>query len=1081
MAIETRIRPGLSPEDAVRVAAGRFDIDATAARELPSERDQNFLLETASAGRYVLKLAHAGEDRVVLDFQNRMLEHLGPSEVPVSRVVSAVNGEEIVEVPGDGVAFPTRLLTWLPGTVLARVRPQLPELLWRVGAFLGRVDRALESFSHPAQARRLYWDLQRAGEEIRSRLDGVADPGRRALLEGLTGRHLDRLEPLVPALRTSVIHGDANDHNVLISELDPGARQPDGRPDRRVTGLLDFGDAVHSYTVGDPAIAAAYAMLGKADPLTAAATLVAGYDEIHRLRDEEIAALFPLMILRLCTSVAVSAQQQAREPDLEYLSISETSAWDLLSRFEDEAGDFPHFLFRHACGREPVPGGRKVARWLEEHGGGAASVVGTDAGPVRLASTRVHVFDFSVTSTEFGLEPEPGDAAGWTEAIFRRMPAGIQIGVGRYDEVRPWYAAAGFEAPSEGAPEWRTVHLGIDLFLEAGTPVFAPFDAVVHSVADNDAPLDYGPTVILEHRVGTGEAAPARQEPHGGDAAPDHLVFWTLYGHLSPGVLDALAPGQALGAGEAFARIGDYPRNGNWASHLHFQLLLHPLGSRGDFSGVARPSQRELWKALSPDPNLLLRIDDGAPGAPVVPPPGLGHDEILERRNDHLGPNLSVAYQRPLEIVRGRGRYLYDAAGQPYLDCVNNVPHVGHSHPRVVAAGQRQMGLLNTNTRYLHDTIVEYAERLLALFPESLSRVYFVCTGSEANELALRMARTHTGRDDVVVVEGGYHGNTSTLVDVSHYKFAGPGGQGPPDWVHVTPLPDPYRGRFRAGPEPARAAPGTGGTGTARGPAGAADLGRRYADEVGRVVAEAASRGRPPAAFLAEPLIGCGGQIVPPPGWLAGAYEQVRAAAGVCIADEVQVGFGRVGTHVWAFESQDVVPDIVTLGKPMGNGHPLAAVVTTAGIAGSFDTGMEYFNTFGGNPVSCAIGMAVLDVLEDEGLQANARRVGGHLLHELTALKADHPLIGDVRGLGLYLGVELVADPDTRPPATGMAQRVKERLRDHRILLSTDGPDHNVLKIKPPMVFSEADADRLVDTLDRILTEDEFAARDRIP
>jgi ethanolamine-phosphate phospho-lyase len=355
-----------------------------------------------------------------------------------------------------------------------------------------------------------------------------------------------------------------------------------------------------------------------------------------------------------------------------------------------------------------------------------------------------------------------------------------------------------------------------------------------------------------------------------------------------------------------------------------------------------------------------------------------------------------------------------------------------------------------------------------------------VCTGSEANELALRMARTATGREDVVVVEGGYHGHTSTLIDVSHYKFAGRGGRGAPDWVHVTPLPDPYRGRFRAGPGP-RVRAGGGGDGGAGGPRveylPADGLGSRYANEVGRIVAEAEARGRPPAAFLAEPLIGCGGQIVPPPGWLSGACAHVRAAGGVCIADEVQVGFGRVGTHMWAFESQSAVPDIVTLGKPIGNGHPLAAVVTTDAIADAFDTGMEYFNTFGGNPVSCAIGLAVLDVLEEEGLQEHARAVGDHLLRDLTALKGDHPLIGDVRGLGLYLGVELVSDPDARAPATALARRAKERLRDHRILLSTDGPDDNVLKIKPPMIFSIADADRLVGTLDRILREDEFASR----
>jgi 4-aminobutyrate aminotransferase-like enzyme len=251
-------------------------------------------------------------------------------------------------------------------------------------------------------------------------------------------------------------------------------------------------------------------------------------------------------------------------------------------------------------------------------------------------------------------------------------------------------------------------------------------------------------------------------------------------------------------------------------------------------------------------------------------------------------------------------------------------------------------------------------------------------------------------------------------------------------------------------------------------------LGHRYADEVRKVLTLMRAEGRAPAAFFCESMLGCGGQIVLPEGYLSEAFEFVRTAGGVCVADEVQVGFGRVGSHFWAFQTQGVVPDIVTLGKPMGNGHPVGAVITTREIADSFVTGMEYFNTYGGNPVSCAIGLAVLDVMEEERLQENARIVGGYLLQGLRRLGDRFPLIGDVRGLGLYIGVELVKDRSTRSPATVEADRLKERLREHRLLLSTDGPQHNVLKIKPPLVFTRADANRLVETMARILEEDEF-------
>jgi 4-aminobutyrate aminotransferase-like enzyme len=365
------------------------------------------------------------------------------------------------------------------------------------------------------------------------------------------------------------------------------------------------------------------------------------------------------------------------------------------------------------------------------------------------------------------------------------------------------------------------------------------------------------------------------------------------------------------------------------------------------------------------------------------------------------------------------------------------------------------MAVLTTNTRYLHEHLVRYAERLTSTLPQPLRVCYFVNSGSEANELALRLARAHTGERDVVVLEAGYHGNTSTLVEVSPYKFDGPGGAGAPPWVHKVPMPDTYRGPFRRDDELA---------------------GMKYAQAVRDAVGRVRQGGRRPSAFLCESILSCGGQIVLPPGYLAEAYRHVRAAGGVCIADEVQVGFGRVGSHMWAFETQGVVPDVVTMGKPIGNGHPIGAVVTTPEIAASFTNGMEYFNTFGGNPVSCAIGLEVLDVMAREGLQVRAGAVGSHLLARLAEVGARHSIIGDVRGLGLFAGVELVIDSARPMPATRHAGYVANRMRDRGVLLSTDGPDNNVLKIKPPLCFTEADADRLADTLDGVLRESAVTA-----
>ncbi|QBG36049.1 aminotransferase class III-fold pyridoxal phosphate-dependent enzyme [Litorilituus sediminis] len=423
---------------------------------------------------------------------------------------------------------------------------------------------------------------------------------------------------------------------------------------------------------------------------------------------------------------------------------------------------------------------------------------------------------------------------------------------------------------------------------------------------------------------------------------------------------------------------------------------------------------------------------------------GKSKQDIIAYRKKHLGKTLSLSYQQPLKIVRGQGAYLYDEQGNGYLDMVNNVCHVGHCHPKVVAAGQAQMAHLNTNTRFLHDNIVNYAEKLLATMPEELSVCMLVNSGSEANELAFRLAKNYTQGSELLVVDGAYHGNTNACIEASPYKFDGPGGLGAQDYVHTVELPDPYRGKYQGN---------------------TVENAKRYADSVAETLANIAKQGKKPSAFICESLQGVAGQIIMPDGYLSQVYRHVRAAGGVCIADEVQVGFGRVGSHMWAFETQNVVPDIVTLGKPIGNGHPMAAVITTQAIADAFVNGMEYFNTFGGNPVSCAIGASVLDVIKEEDLQQHALTTGNYFIEQLRQVQNEFDLIGDVRGLGLFIGVELVEDRATKQPATEKTGQLVEFFKEQQILLSTEGRFYNILKIKPPLAFNQADADKFIQVL----------------
>jgi 4-aminobutyrate aminotransferase-like enzyme/Ser/Thr protein kinase RdoA (MazF antagonist) len=740
--------PRLTTADAVRLARELYQLDATA-EPLPSERDQNFLLRGGGGRRYVLKIANAREDPRILDLQDQALAHLAASDTGLVWPKLRPDGSGSAITLSDG--HMVRLLTWVDGVCLAKVQPHRPELLASLGRALANVDLAFERFSHPAAHRELYWDLQQAAT-ARPHLALLPEP-RRVLVEPFLDACIGVDFARLPQ---SVIYNDANDYNVLVAA--------DGS---RVTAFLDFGDMVHSATVCDLAIALAYAMLDKVDPIAAAAQIVAAYQAVRPLTEGETQALYPLAAGRLAMSVCYAAWQLGQAPGNEYLNISNRPAWALLEH---------------------------LARLPE----------------------------------------------GWPEEVFRRACAG-------------------------------------------------------------------------EKR------------------------------------------------------------------------------------------------------------------------------DLLADRRKHLGPSLSISYSQPLHIIRGWRQNLYDAGGREYLDCVNNVAHVGHCHPRVTRAAAKQSELLNTNTRYLHEYLNEYLERLTATLPEPLRVAYLVCSGSEANELALRLARAHTGRRGVIVVDTAYHGNTNALVEISPYKFNGPGGAGKPDYVEVAPMPDVYRGLYR-GP----------------------DAGSQYA----RHVAEAARSGET-AAFFCESALGCGGQVVPPPGFLREAFEAVRAAGGVCIADEVQTGFGRAGSHFWMFEQHGVVPDIVTMGKPIGNGHPIGAVVTTPEIARSFASGMEYFNTFGGNPVSCAVGLAVLDVIRDEALQQNALETGDYLRRALREIS--HALIGDVRGSGLFLGIELVRDPQSREPADREAAEVVNRMKERGVLLSTDGPFHNVIKIKPPLVFSRADADRLANQLGELL------------
>ncbi|MEY8843284.1 aspartate aminotransferase family protein [Cribrihabitans sp. XS_ASV171] len=419
---------------------------------------------------------------------------------------------------------------------------------------------------------------------------------------------------------------------------------------------------------------------------------------------------------------------------------------------------------------------------------------------------------------------------------------------------------------------------------------------------------------------------------------------------------------------------------------------------------------------------------------------------LMERRANLLGPNVSTFYEEPVHLVKGEGVWLWDAQGRKYLDCYNNVPHVGHCHPRVVEAIATQVATLNTHTRYLHEGILDYVEALTDTFASPLDTAILTCTGSEANDIALRMAQAVTGNMGVIATDHTYHGNTMAVSQLSRTNPP-PGGY----WDHMAfvPAPDSYRP--------------LGGEG---GQAHAQAFAQAVQDQIDAL----AERGHGLSCLIICPYFANEGFPTLEEGWLAPAIAAVRKAGGIVIADEVQPGFGRLGTHFWGHQKAGITPDVVTIGKPMANGHPVGGVVTSPEIMAAFRTSFRYFNTFGGNPVSAAAALATLRVVQEEGLMENARTVGDYAREGLRDLATRHDCIGDVRGSGLFFGAEMVLDRATKEPATAFTKRVANAMRQEGVLLNFLGIHYNALKIRPPMPFSRENADMMLDTLDRVLS-----------
>ncbi len=991
----------VSGQEALKIADDLYDIKGEV-RPLPGEIDFNFKLSDGKHD-YILKISRPGYNPDYVRFQISLLQFLEKGadyQIPAV-ILSKKGATDEIYVDAQGNRRNVRLLNWIDGRPWGTVTPKQLPLYYNLGLAAGRITKTLESFDHPGAHRTFEWDLAQA--EWTHAYWHLFQDEELQLLDHFREKY-EKLK-VYPTLRRSVIHNDVNDNNILVTVED---RNPD------IAAIIDYGDAVYTHTINDLAVAIAYALADATDPLQCASNIVQGYHESFPLVDEELACLYTLIGMRMVISVTKSAINEKEEPENKYLQISDQAAWRVLRLWSQIPENLAYYFFREACGMIPHPKENDFRTWCARN---RCRI--SDLFP-KSGKSGVQLVDMSVGSSWLGHSEEFNDfdlVKYKLSKLDNARPDAVPSG--GYLEVRPFYSTDAYHAELGKS---RTTHLGVDFWLKAGTPVHAVLPGTVFSVHDNSQAKDYGPTLILSHDMGKGNS------------------FFTLYGHLSRSSLTLLKPGQEIKKGDLIGYLGHEEENGNWVPHLHFQLILDMFENTNDFPGVMYPDEIKVWKSICPDPNLLFK--EGALEE-------IAQNEVQYIRNyreQHLGKSLSLSYEKPLHIVRGADVFLINARGQRFLDTVNNVAHVGHENYRVVKAGQQQMALLNTNTRYLHPLINNLTEKLLSKCPPSLSVVHYVNSGSEANELALRMAEVYSGTKNVLAVEVGYHGNTNRCIDVSSYKFEGPGGKGRSEQTFILPLPDTFRGKFY----------GTG-----------AD--QLYAEDAGDEIDRLHDNKKKIGAFLCESILSCGGQMMLPQNYLRNIYQKIRKNGGLCIADEVQVGLGRVGSHFWGFELYDVVPDIITVGKPFGNGHPVAAVICTREVAEAFNNGMEYFNTFGGNPVSCAIALEVLQTIDDQNLQQNARIVGEYFKKQLMSLQQQYPIIGDVRGAGLFLGLEL--NDQSRNPLAEGASYLSNRMREQHVLTSTDGRDHNVIKIKPPLTFTKKHVDRYIETMANVLGE----------
>ncbi|HEY8319644.1 MAG TPA: aminotransferase [Amnibacterium sp.] len=950
-------RPQVTLDAARELAARLFGVTGEAT-ELGSQQDRNVLLD-GPRGRFLLKIGNPAFLPEETAAQNAAMRAVAAHGIACPTPVPTLDGREQAEVELDGRRHIVRLLSFVEGAPLID-RPYLADAVRaELGAVAGRVSEALAPLAGAGFERRLQWDLRHA-EDVVAELRDFVPAERRTLIDAATAAAGAALAPLRELLPLQVVHGDLTDDNVVT---EPG---PDGRP--RITGVIDFGDVAVGWRVAELAVSCSAVFHHRPGSPLAVLPLIAAFDERVPLTDDEIAAIWPLLVLRGATLVVSGEQQVVIDPENDYADSAREREWRMFAvpaAFDTRVATA---AIRRRLGRpvesEPVPAGRPLL-------------------PAVPAVVDLGWSSRALRDGDWLAEPRGTEVRVLAAAAARAGAAATRYGEARLTRSH---------APSATAP--HDVALGIELRVASPQALTAPFPGRI-------TPVEGGLRLV-------GERLELRIDGVDGSAERE------------------VAAGDALGTVDGTAWLQLVAREG---------LVADP-------PRYVPADEAAAWTIRCPDPSTLLGI--------TAAPQEETRASVLRRREGSYSTLQSHYYADPPRIERGWREFLIDTDGRHLVDMVNNVTALGHGHPRIAAAAADQWSMLNTNSRFSYGAVGDLSERLLATVPAPFDTVLLVNSGSEAVDLALRLARAFTGRPDVLCVQESYHGWTVASDAVSTALSDNPlAGETRPEWVHVVDAPNAYRGRHRG-----------------------EDAGARYAADAVMEIDRLAAAGTPLGAFIAEPRNGNAGAIEVPPGYLAAVSAAVRRHGGVWIDDEVQVGYGRQGDVFWGYQQHEgVLPDVITVAKAMGNGHPLGAVITRREIADALAAQGSFFSSAGGSTLSARIGVEVLAVLHDEGLQEHAQRIGARLRERLERMQARHPMIGALHGRGLYQGVELVRDRETLEPATAEAGLICDRMLELGVVVQPTGDRQNVLKVKPPLCIGEASADRFVDALDAVLRD----------